>query len=532
MQQSFESTKGVPRSQIDGESVVSGAIAGALRGSEEQERIGRISRDTAVELGLETRRGTEFDGYKISGVSVVQLKSLFEPNKSESCHRRSHPVTHGKQMPKERRRSREVGQLCAAKDRKASRKSTEICNGIALMTDQVISAGSESKLKSKEELGDTRLRRVPHVTITPEGGGCPREMQEEDWDDVTCPLRRKLSNSSLSSTGSSTVLEESEDDILSDNENKSKGIVTLEHAEDTGTMRPWWKLKTIVHWPFVSSQRRRLSWVQLAGHKGSFKAGEEGTVLKKLSENEKLCFERLRGDVLHAFIPGYHGVVERDGESFLQLTDLLGNFDGPSVMDCKMGLRTYLEEELVRARERPKLRKDMYDKMLEVDSQAPTPEEHRLRAVTKPRYMQWRETLSSTHTLGFRIEGVKRPDGTCSTDFKKTRSKEEVIQVFTDFVGGNRNIIKTYHIKLEEIRKVLEASEFFKKHEVIGSSLLFIHDHTERAEMWLIDFGKTTALPEGQILNHLVPWQEGNREDGYLWGLDNLLQLLNSLAKE
>lgn len=33
----------------------------------------------------------------------------------------------------------------------------------------------------------------------------------------------------------------------------------------------WWKLKTIVHCPLVASQRRRLPWVQLAGHKGIHK---------------------------------------------------------------------------------------------------------------------------------------------------------------------------------------------------------------------------------------------------------------------
>lgn len=79
-------------------------------------------------------------------------------------------------------------------------------------------------------------RRVPQVTITPEGGGSSREMQQEDWDDVVeGPLRRKLSNSSISSTGSSAV--ESEDDLLSDNESKSKGIVTLEHLVDAGEVR-------------------------------------------------------------------------------------------------------------------------------------------------------------------------------------------------------------------------------------------------------------------------------------------------------
>lgn len=72
---------------------------------------------------------------------------------------------------------------------------------------------------------------------------------------------------------------------------------------------------------------------------GSFKAADSGKILKRLSENEKECFERLMKDPLRSCVPRFHGVVERDGESYIQLDDLLTDFEGPSVMDCKMGIR-------------------------------------------------------------------------------------------------------------------------------------------------------------------------------------------------
>ncbi|XP_076021685.1 inositol-trisphosphate 3-kinase A [Genypterus blacodes] len=439
-------------------------------------------------------------------------------------------------MPKEcrRRSSKEAGlpgttgvHDGSRSERRTSSKPPQTCDERAQKAALVAPTPA-----TQAQAAMTETRPVPQVTITPEGGGSSREMQQADWEDeVDGTLRRKLSNSSISSTGSSAV--ESEDDLLSDNESKSKGIVDLEHLVDPGELtKPWWKLKTVVYWPFGATHRRRLNWVQLAGHKGNFKAADEGNILKKFSENEMQCFEKLRVDALLPYVPGYHGVVEKDGESFLHMTDLLVNFDLPNVMDCKMGVRTYLEEELVRARDRPKMRKDLYEKMMEVDQDGPTPQEHSQRAVTKPRYMQWRETMSSTRNLGFRIEGIKKCDGTCRTDFKKTRSKQDVIQVFKDFTGGNVGIIKSYLDRLVEIQQALNKSEFFKRHEVIGSSLLFIHDQTGKAEVWIIDFGKTTVLPEGRTLNHNVPWQEGNQEDGYLWGLDNLVQTLESVNNE
>ncbi|EMP24834.1 Inositol-trisphosphate 3-kinase C [Chelonia mydas] len=103
-------------------------------------------------------------------------------------------------------------------------------------------------------------------------------------------------------------------------------------------------------------------------------------------------------DSLRPHVPAYFGLVQRDGECYNQMEDLLAGFETPSLMDCKMGA--------------------------------------------------------------------------------------------------------TYLGRLEELRAALEQSEVFRTHEVVGSSLLFVHDRTGLAKVWMIDFGKMVPLAGGQTLTH------------------------------
>jgi len=239
----------------------------------------------------------------------------------------------------------------------------------------------------------------------------------------------------------------------------------------------------------------------------------------------------MKDDPIKPYIPQYYGVVQDDGNEFIQLEDLLGKFNNPCVMDCKMGVRTYLEEELMKAKEKPKLRKDMYEKMCQIDPQAPTPEEHRVHGVTKPRYMVWRETISTTATLGFRIEGIRKTDGTSSKDFKTVRSEDKVKEAFTSFFDGYLSNVQKYLDRLKTLKTALVKSNFFATHEVIGSSLLFVHDKSG-ASVWMIDFAKTIRLPEPLCpITHDKTWIPGNHEDGYLIGLSNLITIFEEILQ-
>ncbi|KAI4503604.1 hypothetical protein M0802_001007 [Mischocyttarus mexicanus] len=278
----------------------------------------------------------------------------------------------------------------------------------------------------------------------------------------------------------------------------------------------------------VLLKNRLKSWFQLSGHPDGFAPAGPGTVWKRKSggiENtERIVYEALsKDDVFRDCIPRYYREVEYKGDTFIELQDLLFGFNDPHVMDIKMGTRTFLESEVSKTM----ARSDLYQKMIAVDPNAPTEQEHEQRAVTKLRYMQFREQQSSTCSHGFRIEAMKLP-GTPPIILKKVKSHEEVLDTMKTFLRKKEDTRRNLLKRLKNLRTKIEDSKYFQTHEIIGSSIFMIYDN-EKVGVWLIDFAKTYELPDGFKVTHRRPWEQGNHEEGFLFGLDNLISTVEEV---
>ncbi|CAB0016968.1 unnamed protein product [Nesidiocoris tenuis] len=264
------------------------------------------------------------------------------------------------------------------------------------------------------------------------------------------------------------------------------------------------------------------NWFQLSGHPDAFAPAGPGTIWKKCSGgDERAVYEALSSEpALRDITPAYFRQVQYGGQTFIELQDLLHGFKDPHVMDVKLGTRTFLESEV----QNSTARHDLYKKMIAVDPTAPTEAEHKAQAVTKLRYMEFREQQSSTCSLGFRIEAMKFRGSPPVTDLQRVKSTAEVSDTMSLFLNSRADVRQRVLSRLMEIKAKLDQSVYFERHEVVGSSILIIYDDV-KVGAWLIDFAKTRPVPDGITLSHRKPWSPGNHEEGFLFGLDNLIRV-------
>ncbi|XP_023163960.2 inositol-trisphosphate 3-kinase homolog isoform X3 [Drosophila hydei] len=270
------------------------------------------------------------------------------------------------------------------------------------------------------------------------------------------------------------------------------------------------------------TQYKPHGWMQLSGHPESIVPTSTGIVRKRIAgieDSEVLAYQQISQEPKTLqIVPAYFGLRELQTQHYIELQDLLAGFKDPCVMDIKLGTRTFLESEVSNQTLRP----DLYQKMIAVDASAPTPAEHEAQAVTKLRYMLFRESLSSSHSKGFRIEALRLRGRAPLKDLKTCRSSEQISQTIEQFLAARRSVQKELLKRLKHMRLVIEQSAFFNRHEIIGSSLFIVYDD-HRMGAWLIDFAKSRQLPPHLCVNHRSPWQPGNREEGLLHGMDELI---------
>ena len=198
--------------------------------------------------------------------------------------------------------------------------------------------------------------------------------------------------------------------------------------------------------------------------------------------------------------------------------------------------------------------------------------------------MELRDSMSSTATLGYRIDAVLTPTGH-KTAFKsnlfRVQSQGDVVAELRAFLPRSaacaaagygahpRALAARFADALARLETDLRASPVFATHEFIGSTLFFVADARGkcaralrpavlslralrprarapppaarvcassrcRCGVWMIDFGITRPANrgEGGTLRHDVPWVAGNHEDGYLVGLAKLQAAWRALCDE
>jgi len=293
-----------------------------------------------------------------------------------------------------------------------------------------------------------------------------------------------------------------------------------------------------------------------AGHQGDVvkEVGEGNTgtgfILKKKDATEGKNYEALfaeAGDPMQSWTPMYGGQTTDDtGQEYLRLQNLTSpDYVGAYVLDCKLGVRTFLEKE---ARNET-LREDLYKKAKALAPSMLTDEENERGSITKYRWMTIHDSQTTTIKEGWRIDGCAGATSITKAELQKNKNREAVIKflstTYMDLVcPGDLSVTTEQSIpyqvattiveKLTKMRSDFEASPFFKSREFIGTSLLLIADKKGKVGVNMIDLAKTWEVPEElrATFDHRKPWVLGNHEDGCLFGLDNMIECWKAVQEE
>ena len=146
------------------------------------------------------------------------------------------------------------------------------------------------------------------------------------------------------------------------------------------------------------------------------------------------------------------------------------------------------------------------------------------------RYMQHREELDDGDARR-RIEAVVKP-GQPKFDAKAISEREQLDDAPS--IHGLHANTAAIHARVS--RCAAARGVRVLRTRGVGSSLLFVYDEDDGGpppSCWMIDFAKTQQVDAAAVpppgLTHRAKWELGNHEDGYLSGLDSLIDVWGAL---
>lgn len=140
-----------------------------------------------------------------------------------------------------------------------------------------------------------------------------------------------------------------------------------------------------------------------------------------------------------------------------------------------------------------------------------------------------KENISLTKNYGFRIAGCKYDDVLCGKKDCLTFSYSQAKNMIFDFCSCNYDIAKCFYNKLIEFYNDMQnINKYFRFYT---SSLLLIYDNNNpinTIKIAMIDFAHTYSINElsdEQIIDK-------NYDDGYIFGIKNLIKLFECIIKK
>jgi len=244
-------------------------------------------------------------------------------------------------------------------------------------------------------------------------------------------------------------------------------------------------------------QKQQANFSQAGGHQGAFQGAGEGKIAKKVGNNEFVFYTQTLHQYpdVKRFAPSFHGPLEKDGNKHVILSDLTAGFKRPCILDVKIGISSVGEDA--------------------------SPE--------KKASMEAKDKGTTTHSLGMRLTAMKvyQTEQNDYVSFGKAWGKKVTPDTMLEslskfFHNGVRLRTELIPLYMEKIREVQEWINDQSQLRFYSSSLLFIYDGEENEddpiiELKMIDFA------------HVHPIEDGGKDDGYIFGIQNLIDHLERL---